>query len=257
MNWWNNKLRSWVLPAANAKDGTIVPVYEENDDEQRRGDLKKLWDALSNLEQHEDTLFNNRIQSFLVVTSFLLAGLSQFRDRPYFVVQVVFCLSGIGFSGGALYILKRTARSIEWYLESLIRLDKVLYSEDLQPYRTRRVKTGKRTTGDMEATVGSPVSAMLGVALPYAALLLWGILLALSWIAHYHASTATDRPTGTNSPDIYNVQRIQTSVIQENEDQPCPEIAPKRRTEKRSHTGGHRSSPAVPCVCDHAQQVRP
>jgi hypothetical protein len=231
-SWWSGKLRSLVMQATDENDGARVPLYKEIFDVAHKTEFESLWKQLSDLERHEDSLFNSRTQSFLVVTSFLLAGLSQFRERPYFVVQLLFCCFGMGISTYTYLVLRRTAGTIEWYLEALIRLDKALYREDLQPYRTRRVRTGKRSAGENEATKGTPVSAVFGVVLPLAAAALWASLFCWSFV-HYVRAPSDGKETSI-TPAPQSQPALQVIVIQETVDRDHPRSAPPddRKTEQ-------------------------
>ncbi len=166
-----NKLRKYLVLPRDAE----TPTYSGAISDEQKRNLTVFWKELGTLHRHEDSLFNSRIQTFLLATSFLLAAFSQFREPAYARVQLLLGASGIGLSIVFLIVLGRTACTIEWYIEVLNRLDEVLFPGDQQPYRTRRTRTGKR--GTLEGrTVKVPVSAILGLVLPVSVILVWCLL---------------------------------------------------------------------------------
>jgi hypothetical protein len=251
VEWWRTQTRIWVIPAKDADDDSCVPLYQGPVTKENRRGFERLWKQLSDLERHEDTLFNSRTQSFLVVTSFLLAGMSQFREPPYFYVQLLFCFFGIALAGCAGLILSRTARSIEWYLEALCRLDKILYPNDMQPYGTRRVKTGRRSAGPQGKYLKTPVSALLGILLPAAAALMWSAMLVWSLAHHYPQPPIAS--TQSESLGEAKGEPSQITVIQQRTDSECSHSQTNKVT-KAKQTPLTKKQTTKPCQPDATNQ---
>src|SRR5713226_5684707 len=71
----------------------VIPLDDElpsfplpKSDLEREG-LLKFWTLITEQLRHEDNLFDNRVQGFLISTSFLLAAFSQFREVKFIIVQ--------------------------------------------------------------------------------------------------------------------------------------------------------------------------
>lgn len=155
--------RQWVLPTSQE-----LPSFNGND---QRTDLLSFWERIAARERHEDNLLNARLQGFVLGTSLLLAGLSQFRDPGFRLVASLICIAGAAFSLLMLRALHRTARATEWYLAVLASLDRVLFPENQQPYWTRRRLTNQPRR--------YPMTALLSVWIPGSAVMLWIVLLHL------------------------------------------------------------------------------
>jgi len=179
------RFREWILPREEQ-----VPDYKALKTCSDSKDMESFRSELILLHRHEDTIFNSRLQTFLLVSSFLAAGFSQFREEQYFVVQLIICFCGIVLSLFSMWILIRTAQMIEWYREALHRLDAALIpNENYQPYRTRSLLAERRgqqsrsegtTVGTAEPPLSTPVSGLLGslpafVCLFWLALLIWSV----------------------------------------------------------------------------------
>ncbi len=153
-----------------------------NDTLQKMGDtakaepdkLLKFWQDLTQLERHEDSLINNRLQAFLVTTAFLLGAFSQFRDTNGIAAftRTFIAAFGIAFALIMRHVLKRTAKAIEWYLERLVALDQLLFDEGLRPYETRRK--------EKQVQPRVPVSRILSVYMPTIVVALWVLVLLCS-----------------------------------------------------------------------------
>src|SRR5713101_7247154 len=98
-----------VIPLENE-----LPTFSPPGSDLEREGLLKFWTAITELHHHEDKLLNNRLQGFLISTSFLLAALSQFREVRFVIVQILICIFGIGLSCAMESVLRRTATAIEW-----------------------------------------------------------------------------------------------------------------------------------------------
>ena len=150
-----------------------IPAYTAPASDADRQDLERLRGELAAMHRHEDTLLNSRLQGFLVATSLLVAAYSQFREPRFAPVAIVVAGTGLLLAALTEYILRRTARAIEWYIRTLRNLERALYQDsDRRPYDTRRNRTPRHRVR---------ISAILAVALPRGALLLWLIL--LGWAA--------------------------------------------------------------------------
>jgi len=132
--------------------------------------LHDFWRELTQLERHEDSLLNSRLQAFLVTTAFLLGAFSQFRDTTgtAALMRTSIAAFGIAFALIMRNVLRRTARAIEWYLERLVALDQLLFDEDLRPYETRRRERRAHPVN---------VSRILSVYIPTTVVVLW----VLAW----------------------------------------------------------------------------
>jgi hypothetical protein len=198
--------RNWILPRKDQ-----VPDYSTLKTCIDRKEIEGCRSEFVLLHRHEDTIFNSRLQTFLLVSSFLAAGFSQFREEQYFIVQLFVCGCGVLLSLFALWILIRTARLIEWYREALHCLDAALITNrNCQPYRTRDLLIGgEQRNGNEDATVDTaeprssiPVSGVLGV-LPLFVSLIW--LAMLTWSIYNHSN----RQQGMNSlPVASSVQCV-------------------------------------------------
>jgi hypothetical protein len=132
--------------------------------------LLKFWQELTQLERHEDSLINNRLQAFLVTTAFLVGAFSQFRDSNGIAAFMRTFIAAFGIALALImrHVLKRTATAIEWYLERLIALDQLIFDEGLRPYETRRKE--KHVQPKVQ------VSRILSVYLPTSVVALWGLV---------------------------------------------------------------------------------
>lgn len=164
--------------AENAK----LPLPETIPADQRE-DWLKFMIRLVEAQRHEDILLHTRVQGFVVVTALLMAALSQFKEQAFLGVAALICLSGLVLAAGAFRILRRTARTIDWYLDALIRLDPLLFSEPSQRvYEARRRLLQELHTGQTQSAP-YPVSALLGAWLPLFVAVIWfAVLLALTWV---------------------------------------------------------------------------
>ncbi len=160
-----------------------LPVFNIPLSQFEREKLQQMWETTSSLHRHEDTLLNNRLQGFLVTTAFLLAAFSQFRESQYWKLQCVVGLFGFCFAIMMMYVLFHTAEVIEWYRIVLVRLDGLLFDENLQPYRARRLIQGSinQYTG---IPVKRPVTAYLSIDIPALVCLLWVVLTTLAFLKH-------------------------------------------------------------------------
>jgi hypothetical protein len=132
-------------------------------------------------QRHEDVLLTNRLQGFIVVTALLMAGVSQFREAKFIGIAALLCLSGLLLSAGAFVVLTRTARTLEWYLDALVRLDKALFPPNRQVFAGRR-----RSLGELETRAAIrkyPVNIILGAWIPLFVSILWLLIFAvLVWV---------------------------------------------------------------------------
>jgi len=147
-----------------------------------REEWTRFWERLVAAQRHEDNLLNSRLQSFIVGTALLMAAVAQFRDDQYLPVAVAVCLAGFVLSGASFRILGRTARTIEWYIDALVRLDVLLYPEPGQQLYAGR----QRGLGELRGAAGPPaypLNAILGVWVPIFVGVIWlGVLLAFTWL---------------------------------------------------------------------------
>ena len=164
--------------AENAK----LPLPETIPADQRE-DWLQFMVRLVAAQRHEDILLHTRVQGFVVATALLMAALSQFKDQAFVGVAALICLSGLVLAAGAFRILRRTARTIDWYLDALVRLEPLSFSEPSQRvYEARRRLLQELHTGQIQSTP-YPVSALLGVWLPLFIAIIWfAVLLALAWV---------------------------------------------------------------------------
>lgn len=138
-------------------------------------DLEPFWRQIVDLQRHEDNLLNYRLQGLLVSTSFLVAAFAQFQAPSAGVsIRLGICLFGLIFALIMSQVLRRSALAIEWYLAVLLELEKILYREELQPYRGRRIRVGRLSPEDRPRKV--PVMSWLGIWLPAATIGLWMFL---------------------------------------------------------------------------------
>ena len=133
--------------------------------------LKTYHDECMTLHRHEDMLLNNRLQTFVVSTAFLVGAYAQFRSpelRPVLLRSIV-CIFGVSLASVFLNLLSRTTTAIEWYICEIRANENVIYSQAFQPYNRRR---GAR------AEPKWPVSTLLGRWVPRGAIVLWCALFA-------------------------------------------------------------------------------
>ena len=161
----------WVLPFDSE-----FPLWQKPANIDERTQMMNFWREIADLERHEDTLLNNRMQGFLIVTSLLLAAFSQFREKIFFWYALAVATAGIVISLVAFHLLRRTAELIQWYLGALLRLDEQLFSKDLQPYLTQRISRGVVVKGNGGKVTRPPASAVQGVWLPLIVLGVWFFL---------------------------------------------------------------------------------
>ena len=147
---------------------TFIKMVDVAKNEPRK--LHDFWRELTQLERHEDSLLNSRLQAFLVTTAFLLGAFSQFRDTTgtAALMRTSIASFGIAFALIMRNVLRRTARAIEWYLERLVALDQLLFDEGLRPYDTRRKERQAHPVN---------VSQILSVYIPTTVVILW----VLAW----------------------------------------------------------------------------
>src|SRR6266853_4590645 len=159
---------------------TALPQIAKPSDEDKPK-LLKLWNEIALLQRHEDSLFNSRLQGFLVATSFLVAAFSQFKDTTPAHEHFRLSLVAFGFFLSLImaHVLRRTAKAIEWYLASLNRLDKALYDDNCQPYRLRRIRQG--TISSENRIQKPPVLFWLAICVPWAVTFLWVALFVFSY----------------------------------------------------------------------------
>jgi len=174
----------------------VIPLDDElpsfplpKSDLEREG-LLKFWTLITEQLRHEDNLFDNRVQGFLISTSFLLAAFSQFREVKFIIVQALICVSGIGLALVVETVLKRTATSIEWFLKTLYRLDVLLFPDNQQPHATRRRLTRPPGKSRLEDKI-RPISQIIGVMIPRATALLWFLLLCWAFLELWKGTRAT------------------------------------------------------------------
>jgi hypothetical protein len=240
LNWF----REWILPHEGQ-----VPDYKTLRTYSDPREMEFCRSEFILLHRHEDTIFNNRLQTFLLVSSFLAAGFSQFREEQYFFVQVFVCFCGAVVSLFSFWILIRTARVIEWYREALHRLDAALIpNENYQPFRTRCLRTVKReqriedaniTVDTAEPPFSTPVSGVLG-ALPIFVCLVWFALLIWSVYAHLNrpliGSDLLASPYGQIVTKVSGNSSLEPPHKQDAEPKPatpCVSDVPKSTPEKR------------------------
>ena len=95
------------------------------------------------------------------------------------------------FSIGALIVLRRTAKAIEWYLIYLLRIEEKYYSNQIfRAYWTRRnyskssfrntLNAGEKKTEENCFPTSLPISQILSVYVPMGSMLFWFILLVRS-----------------------------------------------------------------------------
>lgn len=153
-------------------------------------ELERFWPEVRDLERHEDTLFNNRFQSLLVSTSFLIGAFFAASGKRLFIARVLLCIAALVFTLQMKAVMVRSARAIEWYLAALVRMDKRLYPEPLQPYRFRR-KQAKRLDENNRPIGGRTVLSRMAVLFPNGIIVLW--LSLLLWAVSNVQSTAVYR----------------------------------------------------------------
>lgn len=168
------RIRTPLTDAQKLPLPTSIPEAER---EEWRDFARRLVDA----HRHEDGLLNSRLQGFVVATALLMAAVSQFREEKFLPIAALICLSGLTLSDAAFHILSRTARTIEWYIDILVRLDSLLY-----PDKAHRLYEARRELLDELHTSArsrlSPVSALMGAGLPLLVAIIWFVmLLLLGW----------------------------------------------------------------------------
>jgi hypothetical protein len=138
-----------------------------------RAQVLSAWQQVAELHRHEDRLLNNRLQTFLVSTTVLVAAFSQFHEPELKSLLIRVLISVVGFSLAlvTLYVLWRTLRAIEWYLGMLGELDQLLFPPELQPYSRRRREMPLRT----------PLNRIQGLWIPAAVAILWLVLVGLTF----------------------------------------------------------------------------
>jgi hypothetical protein len=138
-----------------------------------RAQVLSAWQQLTQLHQHEDKLLNSRLQTFVVSTAVLVAAFSQFHepDLKSLMIRVLVAVVGFSLALVTLYVLWRTSRAIEWYLDMLLELDQLLFPAELQPYSRRRREMPLRT----------PLSRILGLWIPAAVAIVWLVLVGLTF----------------------------------------------------------------------------
>jgi hypothetical protein len=170
------------MQLANRRWGVVphdeeMPKFSRSVTVEERPQLEKFWERIAELQKHEDTLFNSRLQGFLLTTSFLLAAFAQFKDGEAFAAaRIAFCLFALMISIFARRVLRRTVVAIQWYLRVLVDLDEALFSANMGPYRTRRLLT-KGLEPTKSVPVIRPVSTILGLWVPSSVVILWVFLL--------------------------------------------------------------------------------
>ncbi len=171
-------MRMWSPLTQNERlllPGTITP--------EERPEWLDFGRRLIECQRHEDGLLNARFQGFMVATAFLMAAVSQFREAKYLPIAGLISLAGLLLSTGAYQILGRTARTIQWYLDVLARLDLLLYPNPSQRLYDSRTKL----LGELHTTPSPakyPVSVLLGVWVPVVVSIIWVVLLLSLWHIH-------------------------------------------------------------------------
>ena len=147
----------------------------------QREAFEAFFSRMIEAHRHEDALLNGRLQGFVVATAILMAAVAQFREARFASIAAVLCVSGLILSNGALHVLTRTARTIEWYLDALVRLEQLLLPPQQQLFASRR-----RSLSELEDKPAYlPVSFILGTGVPMFVGLVWVVLLvALGFIHH-------------------------------------------------------------------------
>jgi hypothetical protein len=167
----------WTQLAENEKLQPPAEIPPEN---------REAWldfaKRLVDLHRHEDGLLNTRLQGFIVATALLIAALSQFREERFLPIATLICLAGLVLADLAFRVLRRTARTVEWYIDVLVRLDPLLYgNERHRLHESRRQLLRELDTGERPPLY--PASALLGAWLPFLVPLIWFVMLvALGWI---------------------------------------------------------------------------
>ena len=169
-------------------DKNKIPLFGPPTLQGEEEGFMRLWSIYGDLQRHEDHVFQNRLQVFLITTSVLLATFSQFRETSYEFIQKVIGFSGLTFSLTMLYVLWRTGITVRWFQRILRKLDGVLFPKNQQPYEIRKQALTWRCWEP------PPINFILGIGLPAAVAVVWVILLCWSFLEfdNIHRISAAD-----------------------------------------------------------------
>ncbi len=190
----------WPLARFSADEVLSVPGTLK---EAERKEWLDFWERMVGFHRHEDGLLNARFQAFAVATAFMMAATSQFREKQFLYVAWALCIAGLALAAVAYRILGRTARTIEWYLDALGRLDRVLFPSNQQLYAARTRHLGELQTRGRPSL--PPVSVILGTWVPAGVAVMWVAVALLLGLLHL----------GSIGPDNNQMQRTRPAQATE------------------------------------------